>query len=101
MFIVRHKSTPFDGTAPAIQYGKLAIGHCECHAFTRLFSLGYGGFSISVDPFFSAMFLTFIQIYGGVIAVPNIRGGNEFGEDWHLGGCLENKVWLIFPRLLG
>ncbi|KAF9449560.1 hypothetical protein P691DRAFT_799170 [Macrolepiota fuliginosa MF-IS2] len=68
MFIVRHKSTPFDGTAPAIQYG-------------------YGGFSISIDPFFSPMFLTFIQIYGGVIAVPNIRGGNEFGEDWHLGGC--------------
>lgn len=72
MFIVRHKSTPFDGTAPAIQYG-------------------YGGFSISIDPFFSAMFLTFIQIYGGIIAVPNIRGGNEFGEDWHLGGCRENK----------
>ncbi|KXN84219.1 Prolyl endopeptidase [Leucoagaricus sp. SymC.cos] len=72
MFIVRHKSTPLDGTAPAIQYG-------------------YGGFSISIDPFFSPMFLTFIQIYGGVIAVPNIRGGNEFGEDWHLGGSLENK----------
>ncbi|EKM75717.1 hypothetical protein AGABI1DRAFT_116196 [Agaricus bisporus var. burnettii JB137-S8] len=72
MFIVRHKSTPFDGTAPCLQYG-------------------YGGFNISIDPFFSPMFLTFIQIYRGVIAVPNIRGGNEFGEDWHLGGSLKNK----------
>nr|QGP74449.1 prolyl oligopeptidase [Lepiota venenata]QKM76209.1 prolyl oligopeptidase [Lepiota venenata] len=72
MFIVRHKSTPFDGTAPAIQYG-------------------YGGFSVNVDPFFSPVFLAFIQIYGGIIAVPNIRGGSEFGEDWHQGACRENK----------
>lgn len=42
------------------------------------------------------MFLTFIQIYRGVIAVPSIRGGNEFGEDWHLGGSLKNKVWIFF-----
>lgn len=90
MFIVRHKSTPFDGTAPAIQYGSTPVLGCPDRILTL--SLGYGGFSISIDPFFSPMFLTFIQIYGGVVAVPNIRGGNEFGEDWHLGGSLENKV---------
>ncbi|KAF8966430.1 prolyl oligopeptidase [Flammula alnicola] len=73
MFIVRHKSTRFDGTAPALQYG-------------------YGGFSISVDPFFSATILTFIQKYGAVFAVPNIRGGGEFGEVWHKAGCREQKV---------
>ncbi|KAI0699823.1 prolyl oligopeptidase [Cytidiella melzeri] len=73
MFIVRHKSTPLDGTAPAIQYG-------------------YGGFAISVDPFFSAAMLTVLQRYGGVLAVPNIRGGGEFGEEWHLGAVREKKV---------
>ncbi|KAJ3496917.1 hypothetical protein NLJ89_g10419 [Agrocybe chaxingu] len=56
MFVVRHKSTKFDGTAPALQYG-------------------YGGFSISINPFFSATILTFLQKYGAILAVPNIRGG--------------------------
>jgi len=73
MFVVRHKSTKFDGTAPAIQYG-------------------YGGFTISIDPFFSPTILTFLQAYGAVFAVPNIRGGGEFGEDWHQGGVLERKT---------
>ncbi|KAI0346955.1 hypothetical protein BDW22DRAFT_1321836 [Trametopsis cervina] len=73
MFIVKHKDTPLDGTAPAIQYG-------------------YGGFSISVPPFFSAAMLTFLQRYRGVLAVPNIRGGGEFGEEWHEGGIRERKV---------
>ncbi|KJA14253.1 hypothetical protein HYPSUDRAFT_150630 [Hypholoma sublateritium FD-334 SS-4] len=72
MFIVRHKSTQFDGKAPALQYG-------------------YGGFSISIDPFFSSTILTFIQKYGMIFAVPSIRGGGEFGEDWHLAGCREKK----------
>ncbi|KAF8075884.1 prolyl oligopeptidase [Lyophyllum atratum] len=72
MFIVRHKSTKFDGTAPALQYG-------------------YGGFSISVNPFFSPTILTFLQTYGAILAVPNIRGGAEFGEDWHKAGTREQK----------
>ncbi|KAF9457998.1 prolyl oligopeptidase [Collybia nuda] len=72
MFIVRHKSTEFDGTAPAIQYG-------------------YGGFSISIDPFFSPTILTFLQTYGAILAVPNIRGGAEFGEEWHRAGTRERK----------
>ncbi|PSS31987.1 hypothetical protein PHLCEN_2v2229 [Hermanssonia centrifuga] len=73
MFIVRHKDTKLDGTAPAIQYG-------------------YGGFTISINPFFSASMLTFLQRYGAVLAVPNIRGGGEFGEEWHLAGTRERKV---------
>ncbi|KAL1734945.1 prolyl oligopeptidase [Schizophyllum commune] len=73
MFIVRHKDTPLDGTAAAIQYG-------------------YGGFSISINPFFSPMMMTFCQRYNTILAVPNIRGGGEFGEDWHLAGTSERKV---------
>lgn len=55
--------------------------------------LGYGGFSISIDPFFSPTLLTFLQKYGAVLAVPNIRGGAEFGEDWHKAGIREKKVF--------
>ncbi|KIY52584.1 hypothetical protein FISHEDRAFT_69740 [Fistulina hepatica ATCC 64428] len=76
MFIVRHKSTPFDGTAPAIQYG-------------------YGGFSISINPFFSPTILSFLQKYGAILAVPNIRGGAEFGEEWHLAGTREKKACIV------
>lgn len=54
--------------------------------------VGYGGFSIAQTPFFSPSMLTFIKAYGGVIAVPGIRGGSEFGEDWHLAGVREKRV---------
>ncbi|KIJ65569.1 hypothetical protein HYDPIDRAFT_174977 [Hydnomerulius pinastri MD-312] len=73
MFIVRHNSTKRDGTAPAIQYG-------------------YGGFSISINPSFSPAILTFLKSYGAVFALPNIRGGGEFGEEWHNAGIRERKI---------
>jgi prolyl oligopeptidase len=51
---------------------------------------GYGGFTSSLAPGFSATAATWLE-QGGVYAVANIRGGNEFGERWHRGGMLENK----------
>ncbi|MBW0493637.1 hypothetical protein O181_033352 [Austropuccinia psidii MF-1] len=72
MFITHLKDFTSDASAPVLQYG-------------------YGGFAISITPFFSPTFLTFIAAYGAVLAVPNIRGGGEYGEDWHLAGCFEKK----------
>jgi prolyl oligopeptidase len=54
--------------------------------------IGHGGFSISMDPFFSSTILTFLQKYGAIFALPNIRGGGEFGEAWHKAGANEKKV---------
>ena len=51
---------------------------------------GYGGFSISLTPYFSVAYATWLQM-GGVLAVPNLRGGGEYGEAWHLAGKKLNK----------
>jgi prolyl oligopeptidase len=51
---------------------------------------GYGGFNISMTPAFSRSLLLWLE-QGGVLAVPNIRGGGEYGESWHQNGMLDKK----------
>ncbi|KAJ0182721.1 hypothetical protein K1T71_002090 [Dendrolimus kikuchii] len=72
MFIVSKKGLPRDGSNPAYVYG-------------------YGGFNINVQPVFSVTRIVFMQHFSGIIAIPNIRGGGEYGERWHDGGRLLNK----------
>jgi prolyl oligopeptidase len=69
--VLRPKSAPMDGTAPALL-------------------TGYGGFGISSSPRFRPATLAWLE-QGGVFAVANLRGGGELGEDWHTGGNLTNK----------
>ncbi|KAI9224554.1 prolyl endopeptidase-like protein [Blastocladiella britannica] len=72
MFIVHKKGIKLDGSHPAYLYG-------------------YGGFSIPLGPMFSPSWITFMAHYGAVLALANIRGGGEFGEDWHEDGMLHKK----------
>jgi len=51
---------------------------------------GYGGFNVSMDPIFSLGYSFWIKA-GGILAIPNIRGGGEFGEQWHQAGMKEKK----------
>ncbi len=51
---------------------------------------GYGGFNISETPNFSRAMYLWME-HGGIYAVANLRGGSEFGEDWHRAGMLEKK----------
>ena len=71
MFITYKKGIKLDGTNPTLLYG-------------------YGGFNISLTPSFSVANMVFIE-QGGVYCVANLRGGGEYGEEWHKGGMLENK----------
>ncbi len=71
MMITHKKGIPMDGNNPCFLYG-------------------YGGFNISITPSFATNSVAFLE-NGGVYAVPNIRGGNEYGEEWHKGGIICNK----------
>jgi prolyl oligopeptidase len=71
MFIVARKGLKKDGNNPTILYG-------------------YGGFNVSLTPEFTSHLYLWLE-NGGVYAVANLRGGSEFGEDWHRAGMLERK----------
>ena len=71
MFITYKKGLTLDGSNPTYLYG-------------------YGGFNISLTPSFSVAMLVWLEM-GGVYAVPNLRGGGEYGEEWHQGGMHEKK----------
>lgn len=71
MFITHRKDVKPNGKLPTLLYG-------------------YGGFNISLTPSFSPVIMTWLE-KGGVYAVPNIRGGGEYGREWHLAGTKTNK----------
>ena len=71
MFMTHKKGLPLDGSNPTYLYG-------------------YGGFNISLTPAFSVAVLAWLEM-GGVYAVPNLRGGGEYGEQWHQAGMHDKK----------
>ena len=71
MFLVYAKGMKLDGTHPT-------------------FLTGYGGFNVSNTPTFTPAAVLFAE-HNGVFALPNLRGGGEFGEKWHRAGMLANK----------
>ena len=71
MFITQKKGLKLNGQNPTLLYG-------------------YGGFNISLTPGFSPSLLAWLEM-GGVYAVPNLRGGGEYGEDWHQAGIKLKK----------
>jgi prolyl oligopeptidase len=71
MFITYKKGIKLDGNNPTYLYA-------------------YGGFNISITPGFSVSSLVWLEM-GGVYAIPNLRGGGEYGEEWHEGGMKLKK----------
>lgn len=71
MFITYKKGLKLDGSNPTYLYG-------------------YGGFNVSMTPAFSVSNLVWMEM-GGVYAQANLRGGSEYGEDWHQGGMKLKK----------
>ena len=71
MFIVRKKDLVLDGSNPTLLYA-------------------YGGFNVSLTPSFNRTIIPWLDA-GGVYVVANLRGGGEFGEEWHRAGMQANK----------
>jgi prolyl oligopeptidase len=71
MFLVHRKGLKLNGNNPA-------------------YLTGYGGFNVSITPSFSTSYLSWIE-KGGVCAMPNLRGGGEYGREWHEAGTKEQK----------
>jgi prolyl oligopeptidase len=71
MFIVHHRDVEPDGNRPTLLYG-------------------YGGFNISLQPAYSTVRLAWMEM-GGIYASANLRGGGEYGEEWHQAGTRLNK----------
>lgn len=71
MFLTYKKGLKLDGQNPTLLYA-------------------YGGFDISLTPAFSAATIVWLEM-GGVYAQPNLRGGGEYGEQWHLAGTKGHK----------
>jgi prolyl oligopeptidase len=61
---------------------------------------GYGAYGINYDPFFNPIMLAFLE-RGGVYAVAHVRGGGEYGDDWHLGGQKLTKQHTIDDFIAG
>ncbi|MGE0786243.1 MAG: prolyl oligopeptidase family protein [Sandaracinaceae bacterium] len=77
-----------DGTAINVYY--VHPRGMELNGQQRVLLYGYGGFNVSMMPGFQRNALYWVE-RGGVYAVANLRGGGEFGEDWHRAGNLANK----------
>jgi prolyl oligopeptidase len=71
VFLTHKKGIELDGSNPTYLYG-------------------YGGFNISLTPYYSTTNRVWLEM-GGVLAVANLRGGGEYGQDWHDAGRLANK----------
>ncbi len=77
-----------DGTkVPMFVVGKKGI---EKNGKNPTLLTGYGGFNVSLTPTFNRSMYLWME-HGGIYAVANLRGGAEFGEDWHRAGMLEKK----------
>jgi len=71
MFIIRRKDAPRDGNQPVMLYG-------------------YGGFNVIMSPTFAPSVQAWLEM-GGTYAVANLRGGGEYGEEWHVAGTKQHK----------
>ena len=71
MFITRRRDAPRDGAQPVMLYG-------------------YGGFNVTLSPAFSPSIQAWLEM-GGIYAVANLRGGGEYGEEWHQAGTRLKK----------
>ena len=87
--VSQHFATSKDGTQ--VPYFEIAPKHMRLDGSNRTLLYGYGGFEVSLQPFYSGSIGRAWLDRGGVYVIANIRGGGEYGPRWHQAALQENR----------
>lgn len=91
---------PFGVISARSPFSRFFLLFVLCPFCSVFWGVAYGGFAYSQFPTFNPLFTAFIRSFGGILAVANIRGGKEYGLDWHA-SAIRTRKQTSYSDLIG